>query len=145
MAFLDRLLDPYRAAQAGTPATEGNLSADPLYASLFAQPTPQPQRGGGGPGGGILELLYGPDVPGHASHLHLAAKRVLPILKRIDRMRGFNVSEHPFFDPVDPVHVENSWHYKNKAGDVNYLGGGRFSNESQALQWLENWISKNYG
>lgn len=163
MAYLDRLLAPYRAALIGTPATEGNLSQDPLYASLFAQamPTTQPGGGGGpvprGPGGGILELLYGPDVPGHASHLHLAAKNVLPILDRISSMPGFSVGENKFFGGVAPVHVDSSYHYRGKSGqvrpdkqgrmaaDINYAGGGRFENESQALQWLENWINRKYG
>jgi hypothetical protein len=37
---------------------------------------------------------------------------------------GFQVGEHPAFGGVSPVHAPNSWHYKGRAIDVNWPGGG---------------------
>jgi hypothetical protein len=37
---------------------------------------------------------------------------------------GFQVGEHPAFGGVSPVHTATSWHYKGRAIDVNWPGGG---------------------
>jgi hypothetical protein len=37
---------------------------------------------------------------------------------------GFQVGEHPAFGGVSPVHTADSWHYKGRAIDVNWPGGG---------------------
>ena len=40
-------------------------------------------------------------------------------LGRLLQSYGYAVGEHPAFGGVDPVHSENSWHYRNGAIDVN--------------------------
>ena len=135
----------------GAPEPDNSSPGSLLYSLMEAnQQAPMPRGNGGGgrgapPTGDLYELFYPGNDPvgGHDSHLHVAAENVKRMLRRIDRMggnAGFEVSEHPAFGGVDPVHSDNSYHYRNKAGDVNYVGGGRFDNETDALQWLAKWI-----
>jgi hypothetical protein len=145
---LERLLAPYRSAVAGVPTTSAGIAKDPLMSLLLPAlggggggGGGTPQGFGGGEFGGDIELLYGPNVPGHATHLHLAAEQgpLKKLLRQIQSM-GFDVGEHPAFGGVDPVHTEGSWHYKGRGADVNYRGGGRWKDESQALGWLKNYL-----
>lgn len=65
----------------------------------------------------------------------LRRQLALPVIVRLGKAlqkRGFRVSEHPFFDVVDPVHSEGSAHYSGDAIDVNFLGG----NEPAMLDWV---------
>ena len=48
---------------------------------------------------------------------------------------GFQVGEHPAFGGVAPVHVTNSWHYRNGAIDVNF-GAGASASEMAAIDPL---------
>jgi hypothetical protein len=122
----------------------------------------QPSGGGGGgglgrlPGGSSsdLEIIYGGNSfnpssadPSHPTHLHFAYPDgpIKRVLRRIDRMPGFEVGEHPAFGGVAPVHTAGSHHYKRDAGDINYVGGGRFKTEDQALDWLEQMLVRRYG
>lgn len=52
--------------------------------------------------------------------------------------RGFIVSEGPIpFGPIDPdAHSDTSLHYSNRALDINFRTGERWSNEQEALKWL---------
>lgn len=111
---------------------------------------------GGAPGSptGDLEIIYGGNQfnptsndSTHTGHLHFAAEGGVPLgrLGRKLQRKGFDVGEHPKFGGVDPVHSNNSWHYKGRALDVNYRGGGRWENEAQALNWLERWLKRKYG
>lgn len=47
--------------------------------------------------------------------------------------------------PISSGHVANSQHYTGEAGDVNYLGGKRFSAEPAALDWLYNRMQQKFG
>lgn len=153
MNFLNDLTRA-RNPQSRWPLNEQETTDRPgsfLLSLIESQNAMQPRGGGGGygaqapGGGGLLELLYGPDVPGHADHLHLAkAKGIVPLGRQLEQM-GFAVGEHPRFGGVAPVHTENSHHYNRDAIDVNYRGGGQWDSEAQALQWLENWLGQNYG
>src|SRR5678815_6124811 len=84
-----------------------------------------------GPGGAFstAELFYDPlgaykhgqaiaPIGGHSDHLHAAfqnpqmALRAIALAQRL----GLAVRENPFVDPVDPVHVKNSYHYRTFPG-----------------------------
>ena len=148
--------DP-RSAAGGAPPS--NPTFDALLGMLALS------RGGGGGGGGggslalpggstsDLEIIYGGNAfnptssdASHPSHLHFALPGgpIKKALRRIDRMPGFEVGEHPAFGGVAPVHTEGSHHYNADAGDINYVGGGRFKNEARALDWLEGMLAKRY-
>lgn len=153
--YLSKLLEPYRHATSGAATTDAVMAADPLYSLLMQEPEAQPQhRGGGGApvGSGSLFELFWPGndpVGGHSGHLHVAAQRIVPLLKNIQGM-GFDVGEHPKFGGVDPVHTQGSHHYRRQAGDINWNApssgrASRFKNEAQALNWLARWIQKRRG
>lgn len=136
--------------------------SDPTFDALLGM-LAQPQGGGGMGGGGPrlpggsssdLEIIYGGNAynpsssdPSHPTHLHFALPGgpIKRALRRIDRMPGFEVGEHPGFGGVAPVHTSGSHHYSGNAGDINYLGGGRFKNEARALDWLERMLMRKYG
>ncbi len=65
-----------------------------------------------GAAGGALDAVMG----GQGLDL-IAAGRYLQSV-------GFQVGEHPYFGGVAPVHAPNSYHYKGRAIDVNWPGGG---------------------
>lgn len=141
---------------ASAPGPMANPTFDAML-GLLAQP--QGGGGGGAPSlprgtGSDLEIFYGGNAfnpssvdSTHPSHLHFAMPGgpVKRILKRIDRMPGFDVGEHPAFGGVAPVHTEGSHHYRRDAGDINYQGGGRFQTEADALDWLERMLVRKYG
>ena len=154
---LARLLAPYRSAVAGEQTTPASIGQDPLLSLLLpkleALATGEGGRGKAGslPGGGnLLELIYGGNAfnpssadSSHQGHLHVAGNKIGQLGKYLQSL-GFNVGENPKFGGVDPVHSDNSWHYKGKAIDVNYAGGGKWKDESSALNWLEQYLAKNY-
>jgi hypothetical protein len=49
---------------------------------------------------------------------------------------GLTVREHPSRDPVDPVHADGSWHYKNKAADI--------SGDPAQMVAFKKWVRKHY-
>ena len=142
------------------PMAQANPTFDALLGILA-----QPQGGGGGsgsggnmalPGGGSsdLEVIFGGNRfnptssdSSHPTHLHFAMPGgpIKKALRRIDRMPGFEVGEHPAFGGVAPVHTSGSHHYNADAGDINYVGGGRFGSEKKALGWLERMLMEKYG
>jgi hypothetical protein len=46
---------------------------------------------------------------------------------------------------VSSGHITNSQHYTGQAGDVSYVGGGRFKGEPAALDWLYAKLQQKYG
>lgn len=70
---------------------------------------------------------------GHTDHVHVALARHPKLLLSLllwAQNHGLNVRENPYFDAVDPVHTEGSFHYQQfnkrfhghtlgKAGDVS--------------------------
>lgn len=164
MAGLDSLSDPYKDNPFYQRRPRSGMDPQAVaMASLLGGGGGGPRRGGGGGGGsmaapgqaqGDLEIIYGGNKfnptsndATHPSHLHFAAQSGVPLgrLGRKLQRKGFDVGEHPKFGGVAPVHSDNSWHYKGRALDVNYNGGGRWANEGQALSWLEKWLMKRYG
>lgn len=92
---------------------------------------------GGGPRGKVAELL-GPGDPGHSSHVHVASDDMafLHSLAEIAKKRfGMSIREEPHYDPVDPVHVSGSYHYRHAAFDAS--GGD--------MQGFWRWMQANYG
>lgn len=144
LAYIDRTEEPISGGQ------------DMLGLALGMLDQPKQRRRSQFRGGGLLnrierssgddiEVLFGPNVPDHATHLHLAAQKgIVPIGKKLEDL-GFLVGEHPKFGGVNPVHTENSNHYSRDAIDVNYAGGGRWDTESQALRWLKRKLRSVYG
>lgn len=101
---------------------------------------PESQGGGAGHdgynGSGIKELFWnGPGarnlkngtpepqgfVSGHTDHVHVAAgPRTVRHFGRVAQQRyGLHVGENPAFGGVNPVHVQNSYHYRDEAIDVS--------------------------
>lgn len=172
IGVLEDLLTPYARAMEGRATPIELLREDDVYASLLggssAQPMQRPPAGvpgipGAGQFGGDIEIIYGGNNfnpssadSSHGGHLHFAAQQgpVVKLLRHLQSL-GFSVSENKAFDQVDPVHTDNSWHYMNKhgqnvgqgnrAGDISYNGGGRWGNEAQALNWLEQWLVGMFG
>lgn len=46
---------------------------------------------------------------------------------------------------ISSGHIDNSQHYTGHAGDVSWIGGPRFDNEMQALDWLNAKLQKRWG
>lgn len=76
-----------------------------------------------GPGG--INAKDGKKVPqgfvsGHTDHVHVAAgpHTVVELGKLAEKM-GLRVGENPHFGRVNPVHVQDSYHYKGEAIDVS--------------------------
>jgi hypothetical protein len=94
---------------------------------------PSPTRGSG-KRVDVNELFYDPlgwyldegkqvqgAIGGHGGHLHAGANSesdAVRIGKWAERM-GLSVREQSHFDPVDPVHTDGSFHYKDQAVDVS--------------------------
>jgi hypothetical protein len=76
-----------------------------------------------GPGG--VNVDNGQTVPkgfvsGHTDHVHVAAgPRTVVSLGKLAQRMGLTVRENKHFDPVDPVHTEGSYHYRDQAIDVS--------------------------
>jgi len=53
-------------------------------------------------------------VPNHEDHVHAAFTNLNQMLRAIALAKrlGLRVSENPYVDHVDPVHVKNSYHYR---------------------------------
>lgn len=97
-----------------------------------------PAAGGGQTGHGagkLLELFWqgsgginakaGKKVPqgfvsGHTDHVHVAAgPKSIVALGKLAQSMGLHVGENDHFGGVNPVHVANSFHYRNEAIDVS--------------------------
>ena len=115
----------------------------PRYTRTPGRGTKKRQRGGpnrdgmpreaGGHYGQIFEAFHDPAgvyydsgqlvkgaIGGHGGHVHVAASpRYVDWLGRQAQKMGLHVGENETFDPVDPVHTDGSFHYKNRAIDVS--------------------------
>ena len=67
-------------------------------------------------------------IGGHSDHVHVAYQNPKAVLAAIALARrlGLRVSENPYADAVDPVHVKNSYHYRKFPGKY----GGRTLGEA---------------
>ena len=92
--------------------------------------TKSPSAKASGVGGPLFELFYkntsikngkpAAPVSGHDNHVHVAAgPKSVDNLGRLAQSMGLSVRENETFDPVDPVHTKNSYHYRNRAVDVS--------------------------
>jgi Transglycosylase SLT domain len=76
-----------------------------------------------GPGG--IDIKDGKKVPqgfvsGHRDHVHVAAgPKTVVALGELAQKMGLHVGENPNFGGVNPVHVANSFHYRDQAIDVS--------------------------
>lgn len=99
------------------------------------KPSPSSQPSSGGKHGPLLELFWqgkhGVDVKngklvpqgfvsGHQDHVHVASgPKTIVELGRLAQQMGLHVGENPHFGGVEPVHVQNSYHYRGQAIDVS--------------------------
>lgn len=59
-------------------------------------------------------------VDGHTTHVHVAAgPNTIVQLGNLAKRMGLKPGENPHFGGVNPVHVQNSFHYRNEAIDVS--------------------------
>jgi hypothetical protein len=109
-----------RAAQA--PSTTPALSPARNGSALNAEAP-------GSPSGGLAEAFYDPlgswdsgrfggPIGGHSDHVHLSITNPQTMLSAINwaQQHGLRVGENPYVDPVDPVHVKGSFHYRDFPG-----------------------------
>lgn len=99
-----------------------------------------------GPGGAPTPGSSGlsPFTPGEGANHDLA----LRIGEWIDSRPGFTVGGLEGYGGTGQIstgHIDNSQHYTGEAGDVSYVGGGRFGAEPAALDWLYNKLQKRWG
>jgi hypothetical protein len=61
---------------------------------------------------------FGGPIGGHSDHVHISASTPTEMLKaiRLAQSMGLSVRENPYVDPVDPVHVQGSYHYRTFPG-----------------------------
>jgi hypothetical protein len=108
---------------------------------LYAQQQPPPAMtpavetrtespGAGHTKGALAEAFYDPigqydngrfssqGIGGHSDHVHLSITNPQAMISAINyaQQHGLAVRENPYVDPVDPVHVKGSFHYKNFPG-----------------------------
>ena len=85
-----------------------------------------------------------PFTPGEGGNHNLA----LRIGSWIDSRPGFTVGgleDYQGQGQINSGHIDNSQHYTGEAGDVSYVGGGRFGGEGAALDWLQSKLQKRWG
>lgn len=121
-------------APAPEPEPQGpNMAA--LAMTLLGQ---QQQKGGGG-GQGLSDFSAG-----GGAGVGMANR----IARFIDRQPGFTVGGLEGYNGMGQIssgHIDNSQHYTGHAADISYVGGGRFGNEMQALDWLYNKLNRRWG
>jgi hypothetical protein len=67
------------------------------------------------------------------------SSEIVTVGRQIQAM-GYSVSEHPQFGGVNPVHMQNSYHYAGRAIDVNWYPA---TDEPVKLDQLRDWIRAN--
>ena len=100
-------------------------------AGLFGQGASDPRASGMG---SVGQTAFD---PGTGAGTALAQR----IAQWIEKKPGFEVGGLEGFQgqgPISSGHIEGSQHYTGHAGDVNYVGGGRFGGEGPAMDWLYN-------
>jgi hypothetical protein len=109
-----------RPAQMAAPAKPNQVPTEPGTV---------PHRRGEAPAGALAEAFYDPlgswdqgrfggPIGGHSDHVHLSITNPQSMLAAISQAQqmGLRASENPFIDPVDPVHVRGSFHYRDFPG-----------------------------
>ena len=94
--------------------------------------------------GGVPTPGPAPFTPGEGGNHNLA----LRIGSWIDSRPGFTVGGLEGYNgqgQISSGHIDNSQHYTGEAGDVSYVGGGRFPEEGAALDWLQQKLQKRWG
>lgn len=96
------------------------------------------------PSGGSAGL--GPVPPGGAQPSQGGpaggAAAMIQAIRRAQQM-GLRVSENPYVDKVDPVHVENSWHYRRFPGRRGVGRGLDVSGSPELLRRYAQWLIRN--
>jgi len=103
-------------------------------------------RGGGRPTAGGGAAASG--IPGFSPGAGANAETAREIARFIEHRPGFEVSGLEGFQGTGQIssgHVTNSQHYTGEAGDVSYVGGGRWGGEPAALDWLYAKLQQKYG
>lgn len=64
---------------------------------------------------------FGGPIGGHSNHVHVSDTSPTGMLAaiRLAQNMGLTVRENPYVDPVDPVHVQRSFHYRTFPGTYN--------------------------
>jgi hypothetical protein len=137
---------------------QATASAEPVSANVgntFAAEAP-----GSSSGKGLVEAFYDPlgqydngrfsnqGIGGHSDHVHLSITNPQTMISAISKAQqmGLRVGENPYTDPVDPVHVKGSFHYKTFPG---MFGGKRLgegidvSGDSAAMAAYYRWATDN--
>ena len=86
-------------------------------------------------------------IGGHSDHVHVAYQNPRAVLRAIALARrlGLRVSENPYVGGVDPVHVKNSFHYRDFSGRYNGRRLGEAfdaSGSPQAMARLYRYLSR---
>jgi hypothetical protein len=104
---------PAQAAQPATPAQKQPQTQDaPVVnghlAEAFYDPIGQWDNG----------RFSTQGIGGHSDHVHLSVTNPKAMLAAIHHAQsmGMSVRENPYVDPVDPVHVPDSYHYRDFPG-----------------------------
>jgi len=71
-------------------------------------------------GRGFMDAINRKQIP--KGEMGFASGGLVPFGRKLQSM-DYQVSEHPLFGGVHPVHAKNSWHYKAGAIDVNHDQG----------------------
>lgn len=124
--LVDQLLGAFQ--QKGTARTWAMLNARGAAPAVASPQQPQSPAGAVPAGGGAVGG-YGPQ----------AMVGVINMAKKM----GLAVRENPYVDPVDPVHTKGSHHYQTFQG-TNVGRGVDISGDPQKLNWLFQYIAKNY-
>lgn len=109
----------------------------------------------------LTELFYDPlrygykfgqsigPIGGHSDHVHLALGNARQMVRamRVARNRfGLHVGENPFFDTVDPVHTEGSYHYRTFGRRIGGRAVGEAADISGArMADFARWALRTYG
>jgi hypothetical protein len=111
--------------------TDPNVPAGSTIAGTATPSLPYVAPGKGS-GRGLAEAFYDPlgswdngrfggPIGHHMDHVHLSItnpETMLYAIRQGQRM-GLRVGENPYVDPVDPVHVQGSYHYRDFPGFYN--------------------------
>lgn len=112
-----------RGAQDVAPVTKTVQSAVPLSGGSSRGKSPLLElfwQGAGGINAKNGKLQPQGFVSGHKDHVHVAAgPKTVVQLGKLAQSMGLHVGENSHFGKVNPVHVANSYHYKNEAIDVS--------------------------
>jgi len=143
-----------KARQAMGPSVSPSVAPPPPMPMMPFQ-SPQPQAGQNL--ASLLPLLLGQksgNNPGNSGSDGFSPgegsghEGAIDIANWIEHRPGFEVGGLEGWQgqgSINSGHVANSQHYTGEAGDVNYVGGGRFNGEMPALDWLDARLDRRFG